>query len=155
MALLRQWSYPANATITESSGSATAAIVGPGPGFVLGADALSSPTFVSAPPNSASVANGYGANTASVATVVQNTLGYDSHLTAYFYGAASVATFVTGVGAATPVAMQTVNTTAITATNLWTFSAYVPAGYYWSFQATQANGVAVPSSSLVTVWSPV
>ena len=157
MALPRQWSYPSNATVTESNGSATATPTGTGPGFNAGLDSLAVPNFSTAPAGSASVANGYGANTASVATVVQNTLGYDAHLTAYFYGAASVVTFNTGVGASAPVPMQTVNTTAITATNIWTFSAHVPANYYWSFQAVPANTNVnyVPSSSLVTQWSPI
>src|ERR1039458_2975138 len=49
-------------------------------------------TIITTPPSSASVATGYGANTASVAPIVQNTLGYDALFVGYFQGAASVAT---------------------------------------------------------------
>jgi hypothetical protein len=113
-------------------------------------------TIVTTPAASASVATGYGANTASVATVVQNTLGYDALFVGYFQGAASVVTFQIGTGSTATPAMTTV-ATGITnaAVQTWDFPAYVPSNYYYSFQASQANGAAsVPSSAFVIVAHP-
>ena len=66
-----------------------------------------------APPAAASVvAPSYSAQTASVAIVVQNTLGTGAEFVGYFTGAASVATFRVGVGPTSPPPTTTVTTTA-------------------------------------------
>ena len=158
MALARQWSYPETATSTIANDTVTNAAPAGGPGFVLNADGFSSPNIVTAPANSASVfaPASYTANTASVATVVQNTLGYDCIFTAYFQGAASVASFSVGVGSSATPAMTTVATSITAATTqAWDFPMYVPSGYYYSWQVAQANAASVPSAALTIVASPV
>ena len=111
MATTRQWSYPATATTTEVNDVVTVTAPTPGPGFTLGLDILQATVVQTAPGvNSASVfaPASYTAQTASVATVIQNTLGYDANFVAYFQGAASVATFQVGVSATTPVPVSAV-----------------------------------------------
>ena len=159
MPLSRFWSVPANATNSVNSGDVvqTSAPAG-GPGYNAGLDSLQVPQIITAPPSSASVyaPASYTANTASVATVVQNTLGYDAMFTAYFQGAASVGTFQVGVGPTSSVAMTTVSTGITAATvQAWDFPAYVPSGYYFSFQVGQANAASVPSAALTIVATPV
>src|SRR5665213_2923202 len=113
---------------------------------------------VTSPPNSASVyaPASYTAHSASVATVVQNTLGYDAQFVAYFQGAASVASFQVGTGSTSPPSATTVSSNNTTATvDTWVFPAYVPSGYYFSVQAFQANGASVPSAGLTIVAYPV
>jgi len=160
MALPRSWIVPATATETDGTVISHTAPAG-GPGFTLNADAVSTPTLVTAPANAASVyaPASYTAQTASVATIVQNTLGYDANFVAYFQGAASVATFQVGVSATTPPtapAVTTVATNISSATvQTYDFPAYVPSGYYYSFQASQANAASVPSAALTIVAYPV
>jgi hypothetical protein len=123
-----------------------------------GAGVVSGSTLTTSPPNSASVyaPASYTANTASVATVVRNTLGYDAQFTAYFQGAASVATFQIGVGSSATPAMTTVATSNTSGTiDTWPFTAYVPTGYYFSWQVSQANGASVPSAALTIVAFPI
>lgn len=159
MALARQWSYPAESSSTTITGdTVTVTPDTNAPGFVLNADSFSSPTIVTAPPSSASVfaPGSYTANTASVATIVQNTLGYDATFTGYFTAtSASVATIRVGVG---PTATPTMTTIVASVTNsggqVWSFPAYVPSGYYFSFQASQANGASVPGSALTIQATP-
>jgi hypothetical protein len=158
MATTRQWSYPSS-TSTSTVGDVTTITPNPGtPGFVLGADSVQVPVLVTAPPNSASVfaPASYTAQTASVATVVQNTLGYDAEFVGYFStSSSSVATFQVGVGAASPPAMTVVATSVTnTAANTVSLPAYVPAGYYYSVQASQANAASVPAT-LTIVANPV
>jgi hypothetical protein len=160
MPLSRQWSYPAVDVSTTITGDAVVVVPNSSsdPGFNLNADSVSTPTLVTAPPSSASVyaPASYTANAASVATVVQNTLGYDANFVAYFQGTASVATFRVGTGATATPAMTTV-ATSISSTLLtsYDFPAYVPSGYYFSFQASQANGASVPSAGLTIIAHPV
>ena len=158
MALARQWSYPETATSTIANDTVTNAAPAGGPGFILNADGFSSPNIVTAPANSASVfaPASYTATTASVATVVQNTLGYDCIFTAYFQGAASVASFLVGVGSTATPAMTTVATSITSATIAsYDFPVYVPSGYYFSFQAVQNNAASVPSAALTILATPV
>lgn len=160
MALARSWSYSATTTTTQSGETVTVAPPDANsPGFNLNADSISVPTLVTAPPSSASVyaPGSYTANTASVATVVQNTLGYDAVFTGYFTAtSASVATIRVGVGAtATPTMQTVVVNQSATSGPVWTFSAHVPAGYYYSFQANQANGASVPGSALTIQATPL
>ena len=157
MPLSRQWSYPQTVTETIANDAVTHAVPVGQPGYVLNADYVSSINLVTAPANSASVyaPASYVAQTASVATVVQNTLGYDALFVAYFYGSPSVATFQTGVGSSSPVSMTTVSGTVTQTTALLDFPAYVPSGYYYSFQVSQANAASVPSAQLAIVATPV
>src|ERR1035437_4986950 len=101
MALSRQWSYPASANTAVAGDVTTVTPSATQPGFSAGLDSLQVPTIVTAPPTSASVyaPASYTVNTASVATVVQNTLGYDANFVAYFQGSASVVTFQVGTAA--------------------------------------------------------
>lgn len=163
MALNRQWSYPAGVGSVTTNDMVTKTVHELGtPGFILGADQIQVPTLITAPPSTASVfaPASYTAQTASVATVVQNTLGYDAMFVGYFaVSSASVATFQVGVGPSVPVTMSTVatsvtNTTAST-THIWSFPAYVPTSYYYSFQASQANGASVGAASFTVVANPV
>ncbi len=158
MPLSRSWSFPQTATESTAGEQTTHTAPTNGPGFVLNADGFSSPTVVTAPPNAASVyaPASYTAQTASVATVVQNTLGYDAHFTAYFQGACSVATFQVGVGSTSTPPVVTV-ATSITSSSIASldFPAYVPAGYYYSFQVSQSNAASVPNAALTIVASPV
>lgn len=158
MPLNREWSYPAN-SVTTVVGDTAIAVPGPGaPGFNAGLDSLQVPNIVTAPPSAASVyaPASYTAQTASVATVLQNTLGYDAMFVAYFQGAASVASFQVGVGPTSPPPTTTVATSITsTTTQTWDFPLYVPAGYYYSFQASQANAASVPSGALTIVANPV
>lgn len=158
MALPRSWSYPSadvsttitNDVVTQVPNSST------DPGFNLAADSIQVPTIITAPPASTTLANTYGGHTASVATIVQNTLGYDVQAVAYFTGSASVASFLVGVSSTTPPAQTTVASSITSINNTWDFPVYLPNNYYFSFQATQANGAAsVPSSSLVIAAYPV
>ena len=158
MALNRQWTYPQSATESSSNNAVTVVAPTGGQGFVLNADGFSSPNIVTAPANSASVyaPASYTATTASVATVVQNTLGYDCMFTAYFQGAASVASFLVGVGSTATPAMTTVATSITSATIAsYDFPVYVPSGYYFSFQAVQNNAASVPSAALTILATPV
>ena len=159
MALLRFWSVPANATdIATTNSTVETSALPNGPGFSAGLDSLQVPNIVTAPASSASVyaPASYTAHAASVATVVQNTLGYDAIFTAYFQGAASVASFSVGVSSSATPPMTTVSTgiTAVTV-QAWDFPMYVPSGYYYSWQATQANAASVPSAALTILASPV
>lgn len=169
----RTWTTPQTATVTEANGVVTASATTGGPGFNLGADLVQTTTFQSFPPASASVfaPASYSVNTASVATVVQNTLGYDALFTGYAVVAnpttnqlgASVASFLLGVGPSTlvaPVAVVTGYTASSVGTvaasgELFTFPAYVPNGYYYSWQATQANGASVNVASFTILATPV
>lgn len=159
MPLNRQWVYPSEgASTTVTSNTVTVVAPTGTSGFILNADGFSSPNIVTAPANAASVyaPASYTATTASVATVVQNTLGYDANFVAYFQGAASVATFQIGTGATSPPPTTTVATSITSATTqTWDFPAYVPAGYYYSFQVSQANAASVPSAALTIVAYPV
>ena len=157
MALPRQFTTPATTVTTVANGTVTEAAQAGGPGFAAAFDSLQVPNIVTAPANSASVfaPASYTMNTASVATVVQNTLGYDAEFTAFFQGSPSVATFQVGVGASSPVSMTTVATSITDATSLCTFPQYVPSGYYYSWQVSQANGASVPSAALTIVAAPV
>ena len=159
MALSRFWSAPnSNFTSTSVNGAVTDTAVAGQPGWNIGVDSFQAPTIVTAPPSSASVfaPASYTSQAASVATVVQNTLGYDAEFVAYFQGTASVATFQVGVGATATPAMTTVATSITNATiDTHAFSAYVPAGYYYSWQVTQANAASVPSAALTIVANPV
>jgi hypothetical protein len=161
MPLARQWSYPQTTTTTEANEAVTVAAQSGAPGFILNADGFSSPNIVTAPPNSASVyaPASYTANAASVATIVQNTLGYDALFIGYFQGTASVATFSVGVGSSATPAMVTVATNQSspsgTILGSWEFPQYVAAGYYYSWQVSQANAASVPSGALTIVASPV
>ena len=157
MPLSRQWSVPDSSTTVVTGTSVTTTPTTGGAGFNAGLDSLQVPNIVTAPANSASVyaPASYIAQTASVATVVQNTLGYDAMFTGYFFGSPSVATFTIGVGATSPVAMTTVSGGVTQTTALLDFPAYVPSGYYYSFQVTQANAASVPSAQLAIVATPV
>jgi hypothetical protein len=158
MALSRFFSQPNTLSSTSINGVVTDTSAN-GAGWNLGADSIQVPTIVTAPPNSASVfaPASYTAATASVATVVQNTLGYDAQFVAYFQGAASVASFLVGVGSSATPAMVTVAgpISSATVTAVESFSAYVPANYYFSWQVVQANGASVPSGALTIVANPV
>src|ERR1035437_6151774 len=160
MPLSRQWSYPAVDVSTTITGDAVLVVPNSSsdPGFNLNADSVSTPTLVTAPPSSASVyaPASYTANAASVATVVQNTLGYDANFVAYFQGAASVATFQIGTGpTATPPVVTVATSITSSTVQSYDFPAYVPTGYYFSFQAIQANAASVPSGALTIVAHPV
>ena len=123
-----------------------------------GSGVVSGSTVVTAPPSSASVyaPASYTSHTASVATIVQNTLGYDCQFVAYFQGACSVATFQVGVSSSATPPMTTVSTSNTSATvDTWPFAAYVPTNYYFSFQVAQANAASVPSAALTIVAYPV
>lgn len=159
MALSRFWSGPAGVGTTVANDAITRTVERPStPGFNVGLDSLQVPTFITAPPNSASVfaPASYTINTASVATVVQNTLGYDAQFVAYFStSSASVASFQVGVGSTNPPAMVTVAATVTNAAaNTVSLPAHVPNGYYYSVQASQANGASVPAQ-LTIVANPV
>ena len=157
MALARSWQVPETSTEVNGTTVVHTAVTG-GAGFILNADAISVPNLVTAPANSASVyaPASYTANTASVATVVQNTLGYDAEFVAYFQGAASVATFQVGVSSSATPAMTTVATSVTnSAVDTHAFPAYVPSGYYYSIQVSQANAASVPSAALTIVANPV
>ena len=139
MSLSRSWSYPADGT-PDVGHSVTWTAESGGPGFSAALDSLQVPNIITAPANSASLyaPASYTANTASVATVVQNTLGYDAQYVAYFQGAASVATFQVGVGSsATPNMTTVVSSISNTTVQPHEFSAYVPADYYFSWQVTR------------------
>ncbi len=159
MPLNRFWSQPNSGfSSTSVNGVVTDTVPTGAPGYQLAADYISAPTLTTAPPSSASVyaPASYTQFTASVATVVQNTLGYDALFTAYFQGAASVATFQIGVGpTATPSA--TTVATSITSSSIasYDFPAYVASGYYFSFQVIQANAASVPSAALTILATPV
>jgi hypothetical protein len=158
MPLPRQWSYPATSTTTEANDAVTVVAQTGGPGFNAAFDSVQVPTIITAPPSSASVyaPASYTANTASVATVVQNTLGYDCNFVAYFQGAASVATFQIGTGpTATPPVVTVATSITSSTVQSYDFPAYVPTGYYFSFQAIQANAASVPSGALTIVAHPV
>ncbi len=157
MALARSWVFPQTATESTVNEQTTHTAQTGGPGFVLNADALSVPNIVTAPANSASVyaPASYTANTASVATIVQNTLGYDALFTGYFFGSPSVATFTVGVGSTATPAMTAVSGGVTQTTGLLAFPAYVPANYYYSFQVSQANAASVPSAQLAIQATPV
>ncbi len=156
MPLPRQWSYPAESVSTTFVGEAVVQTPNSSsdPGFNLAADSVQVPTLITAPPASASVANTYGPNTASVTTVVQNKLGYDAMFVGYFSGAASVATFQVGVSSASVVPVTTVATSITGTSQTWDFPAYVPTNYYYGVNASQANGASV-NSTLTVVANPV
>ena len=130
-----------------------------GPGFSAALDSLAVPTIVTAPPSCASVyaPASYTVQTASVATVLQNSLGYDAQYVAYFQGAASVAAIQIGTGPTNPPHTVTVTPgiTVGSGGHARAFPAYVPAGYYYSFQVTQANGASVLGAALTVVAYPV
>ena len=159
MALQRFFSGPNSIGSATSVNGVVTEFATPGqPGWNIAADSLSSPTLVTAPPNAASVyaPASYTAATASVATVVQNTLGYDAQFVAYFQGAASVATVQIGVGATSPPPVVTVATSlSNTTVASYDFPAYVPTGYFYSIQVSQANAASVPSAALTIVAYPV
>ncbi len=160
MALARQFSAPTSdvTTINSANSTVTQTVTGAVPGWNIGVDSFQSPTIITAPPSSASVfaPASYVAQTASVATVVQNTLGYDAQFVAHFQGAASVASFQVGVGATNAPAATTVAASLTSATAApYTFPAYVPNGYFFSFQVIQANAASVPSAQLTIMAYPV
>ena len=146
-----KWSYPANVTTTTVNGITTETPVNPTDTFSFVVNNVNT-----APAASSNANVTYNTNTASVATVVQNTLGYDAMLIGFFnVASASVASCQLGVGPVSPVPMTTVVSSFTDAgANTLTFPAYVPAGYYYSFQATQANGASV-NGSFVAQWQPV
>ena len=158
MPLSRSWIVPQTVNESTANDQITHTAQSTGPGFIANLDALSVPNIVTAPANAASVfaPASYTANTASVATIVQNTLGYDANFVAYFQGAASVATFQIGVGATSPPPTTTVATSITSATiQTWPHTTYVPSGYYFSFQVSQNNAASVPSAGLTIVAYPV
>lgn len=160
MPLNRSWVYPANTVTTETPVAVTASVAATGgQGFSLSADFVSTPVFVTAPATGAAsvyAPASYTAGAASVATVIQNTLGYDAVYTAYFQGSCSVASFQVGVSSTNPPLPVTVATgISSTTTASYDFPLYVPSGYFMSFQAFQANGASVPSSALTIVATPV
>lgn len=159
MALSRFFNGPAGVSTTVANDVVSQTVERPAtPGFNAGFDSLQVPTIITAPPNSASVfaPASYSVNTASVATIVQNTLGYDAQYVGYFATtSASVATFQVGVSSTTPPAMISVATNVTdTGANTVTLPAYVPNGYYYSVQASQANAASVPCT-LTIVANPV
>lgn len=156
MPLSRFFSQPAGTNTTVANDAITKTIErAQTPGFSAGLDSLQVPTIITAPPNSASVfaPASYTSNTASVATIVQNTLGYDAQYVAYFATtSASVATFQVGVGSTTPPAMTSVATNVTdNGANTVTLPAHVPNGYYYSVQASQANAASVPCTLTIVV----
>ena len=159
MALQRFFSQPNGGFSSTSVNGVVTDVAGPGgTGWQIGADLVQTPTIQTAPPNAASVyaPASYTAQTASVATIVQNTLGYDAQFVAYFQGAASVATVQIGTGATSPPPVVTVATSVTSATvQTFDFPAYVPTGYFYSIQVSQANAASVPSGALTIVAYPV
>lgn len=145
MTLPRQWSYPAGVKSTTTNDAVTQIVELPAtPGYVLGADIITVPTLITAPPNSASIA-------ATTGTAVQNTLGYDSLFVGYLnVTAASVATVAVGVSSASVVATTAV-VSGYTASgpDVMTFPAYVPAGYWYQISTSQANGASITATLTV------
>ena len=133
------WSYPANVTSTTVNGITTETPVNPTDTF-----SLATSTVVTAPPNSSLVAT-FPAQSASVANIQQNTLGYDAEFVGYLAStAASVTTIAIGVGATSSPSMTNVTTNFTSAvSHLLSLPAVVPSGYYYSIKIVQANGAAV------------
>ena len=144
------WSYPANVTVTTVNGITTETPVNPTDTF-----SFVTSNIVTTPPNSSQVAS-FPAQSASVANIQQNTLGYDAEFVGYLASsAASVTTIAIGVGATSAPAMTNVTTNFTSAvSHVLSFPAYVPSGYYYSIKIAQANGAAV-TGTLTLIANPV